>query len=204
MDRTEHGRARAGKIGASVANIIDRGGKAAWDTLAKNLWADETGEAFAAKVTGAREYGHEHEAEGAAKFWVRHPEIELVDNVGWIPYVGPDPLLAAYIGCSPDRLLRRYDKPVGGLEVKSPVTAEAIVNHTAHHHRAQCGHSMLATDAPWWWLVAHHGDNYVETRIRRNYVWEKQYIRKLHAFLTLLNDGKHVRRRMRASDLDNL
>lgn len=207
MDKLEHGRARAGKIGASVADIIDSGGSRAWFTLAKNLWADETGEAFAAKVTGAREYGHEHEAEGAAKFWNRHPTIELVDGVGWIPYAGPDRLLAQYIGCSPDRMLRyKLDGQLRvGLEVKSPVTTEAMAHHSVRHHYAQCGHSMLCTDAPYWWLVVHHGANdYEETRILRDAYWESKYIAKLHAFLKLLNQGHNVRRRLRASDLDKL
>jgi hypothetical protein len=204
MDRTEHGRERAGKIGASMAQIIDRGGRQAWETLAKNLWADETGADFAADVGGARAYGHEHEAEGVAKFWERHPELEVIEDVGWLPYTGSDLRLRPWLGCSPDRRLRTAAGVIGGLEVKSPVLVTAMEHHLPKHHRPQCGHSMLVTGAPWWWLVVHHGEAYQEIRLPHDPQWERQYVAKLYAFLGLLNEGKQGRRRMRVADLDNL
>lgn len=201
MNTPEHGQQRAGKIGASMAGIIDHGGKRAWDTLAKNLWADETGEAFAKATTGPRQYGHEHEAEGAAKFWHLHPETEIVGDVGWLPYIGEEKGLVGYIGASPDRMIARDGIIVAGLEVKSPVTAEGMAQHTAKQHEAQCRHAMLVTGLPVWWLVAHHGELYEETMFTRNRDWEAAYIVKLHAFLRQLNLGHVVRRRMRPSDM---
>lgn len=200
IDRHQHGIDRAGKVGASVAHIIDTGRTKGWMGLAKRLWAD-TGEEFAAETGGARQYGHEHEDEGAAKFWERHPELTL-EKVGWMPYDGLVPEFIGTVGCSPDRLIHdAAGKLVGGLEIKSPTREDTVDAHSAAVHRAQCGHSMMVLNMDSWYLVVHHGDVYRETLIKRDYVWEARYIMRLRAFIQLMQYG-HFQPRKKLSIKD--
>ena len=213
MNTLEHGKLRAGCVTASVAHTISTGSLRAWNTLIKNLWADD-GEAFAEATGGARAFGHEHEDEGVAKFWERHPEY-IIHKEPWFAYQGEMKDLVGYVGASPDRIL--YDLsdevicvPRAGLEVKSPTSSYRMSAHTTpagkdsrfNPHYAQCQQGMLVTGLRAWWFVAHFGaHDYVEEKIAWDQEWMERYIPKLRHFLGMLNEGKGTRRKMRLSDI---
>lgn len=187
MDRLEHGRKRAGKIGASVARTIMHGGMKSWESLIQHLWTDE-GEGFLRPASRACAYGHEHEAEGAAKFWERHDEYELRE-VDWMPCKGRG-MFDAYCGCSPDRLLvSASGAHEAGLEIKSPTTDELCAVHTPAYHEDQLQHSMWATGISKWWLVVHHGTIYREHLMLPDLRWQMDYEKRLRAFIAMLDKG---------------
>ena len=198
MNRDEHGKRRAGKIGASEAHTIMHGGSRAWDTLVQKLWADD-GSKFAQPVGGARGFGLDSEGAGIAKFWDRHPEYSL-SHVGWLEAVQDD--LAGFVGCSPDQiLLDMTDRPAAGLEVKSPTTLENMGAHRYADHEDQLQHSLLVTGLPLWYLVCHFGEDYAETPVEPDRAWQEAYLPKLRAFLKQYNEGVTVRRKLSLSDL---
>jgi hypothetical protein len=199
MTPEEHGKLRAGKVTASVAHIIDTGGMKAWQTLAKKLWSDD-GTDFAKNKGGARQYGHEHEAEGAAKFWEKHPEYEIIQQP-WFDYTGDITEFRGFVGASPDRIILLDGKPVGGLEIKSPTKLSNMAFHTPIQHYPQCAHGMLVTGLTEWVLFAHHGDTIREYKLRRDPSWEMIYVGKLRKFLQFLNEGRKTRRRTSIDDI---
>lgn len=204
-----HGERRLGLLTSSKASIIMRGSRKAWEALRVSLWS-ETAESFDQKVTtGARGWGHEHEPEGVAKFWERHPEYEVEDG-GFHPYDRPGHPLHGWLGSSPDRKLIPLERHkvkgrvalIHGLEVKSPTSPETYETHRVAFHNDQCQHGMLCTGWPGWWLVVHHGALYKEHFIEPDPVWQETYLRRATAFWNFVYEDKPVkRRRLSAADL---
>lgn len=202
-----HGEARLGLLTSSKAHVITRGSQAAWDGLRKEMWA-YTPESFDEKVTkGARAYGHEHEAEGAAKFWERHPDLEIELVTEPVLYTGAGDL-KGWLASSPDRMA--YDMldvaPTNwqliGVEVKSPTSAATFEYHGLREHMDQCQHGLLCTGWAKWFLVIHFEDLYREFEITRDLVWQAEYLRRAKLFHDFCYEDKPVaRRRLSIRDL---
>lgn len=207
MTDTTAGEQRLGLLTSSKASVIMRGSQAAWDTLRKDMWA-YTPDEFDQKTTkGARAYGHEHEAEGAAKFWERHPELEIEVIKDPIPYLGAGEL-HGWLASSPDRMA--YDmmevEPTNssriGVEIKSPTTIETIDHHTDKIHMDQIQHGLLCTGWSKWFLVVHHGEKYREYEVFRDLKWQAEYLRRAQLFHSFCyEDRTVVRRRLSIRDL---
>jgi hypothetical protein len=197
---TTHGERRIGLLTSSVAHVVMHGSTKAWEALRCQMWAEKP-EDFDNKVTtGPRAYGHEHEAEGAAKFWERHPEYELEDG-GFHTYKGDGPL-KGWLGSSPDRLVTELGVVRHGLEIKSPTSPESFANHGLVKHYDQCQHGMLVTGLPTWWLVVHHGEMYAECFVSANPAWQVDYLHKAQLFHRFVYEGRDVKRRkLSASDM---
>lgn len=199
----DHGQLRAGLLTSSRAKVIMRGSPRSWDTLRDELWRD-SGEEFAASTGGAREYGHEHEAEGAAKFWERHPEFEILPAPFFTFTRLSNSPLNGMLGSSPDRLLMRANerRAKRGLEVKSPTSEETFEKHNIDSHIDQCQHGMLVTGFSEWFLVVHHGELYKEFHLSADRDWQSRYLQRAEKFIEFCYQGKSVkRRRLRISDL---
>lgn len=202
-----HGEQRLGLLTSSRASVIMHGSQAAWDTLRKDMWA-YTPEEFDEKVKGgARAYGHEHEAEGAAKFWERHPELEIDLVKEPVVYRGAGEL-QGWLASSPDRMAYDMlevnpssDKLIG-VEVKSPSTPETFEHHGLRDHFDQCQHGLLCTGWSKWYLVIHHGELYREFEILRDMKWQAEYLRRAQLFHQFCyEDRAVVRRRFSIRDL---
>lgn len=189
---TTHGEKRLGMLTSSVASIIMRGGDAAWQSLRNQLWT-ATAEEFDSTTTGAREYGHEHEAEGVGKFFMRHPEVSGIEPGGFHVYAGEGPL-AGWVGSSPDRKVI-LPESITGLEIKSPLSPADMASHTVLAHRDQCQHGLLVTGWSWWWLVVHHGEHYVEHKLFPDPSWQARYLSRAEKFLAYAYKGTPVKRR---------
>lgn len=205
-DEVTHGTRRLGLLTSSRAHIIMHGNRGAWEELRKQLWS-ETADGFDKQVkSGPRAWGHEHEAEGVAKFWERHPEYDIGPG-GFHLYNNPVHRLHGWLGSSPDRALWKLPTmgaahPKHGLEVKSPTSADTFAKHQIASHYDQCQHGILVTGWPVWWLVVHHGDLYKETMIQHDPRWQSEYLRKAVAFWRYCYEDKPVtRRRLSATDL---
>ena len=207
MDRSEHGKARAGKITGTCAHTIMYGGQKAWDTLIKNLWADD-GTQFAKSVGGARGHGHEWEGVGAAKFWDRHPEYDHEDPK-YLDYQGSVREFRGVLGFSPDRILTLDGLRIAGLEIKSPTDAAHLAEHImvagddprGNKHFAQCQHSLLASGLNHWYQVVHFEDQYFEYRHDIDRIWRDRYLVKLHEFIEQLDGAApKPRRKLRITD----
>ena len=206
MTREEHAQQRRGMIGASVAHTIMRGTPKGWASLIKRLWEDD-GTQFAVEVGGARGFGHTQEAAGAAKFWERHPEFELM-TLTWLDansaYIEPE--IAALTGCSPDRLVidAMTGNAIAGLEVKSPENPELFDKHL-DGHIDQIQHSMLVPGATGWWFVVHNEERYEERLCLPDEHWRNLYVPRLRAFVRQYNEGvSPTRRKVRMSDLTDI
>ena len=127
---TTHGEQRLGLLTSSKARVIMHGNQRAWESLRKELWAGEAADFDDKVATGARAYGHEHEAEGAAKFWERHPEYSLGPGGFYVWGANRKHPLHGWLGSSPDRALMPYDDPLQlirhGLEIKSPTSEDYL------------------------------------------------------------------------------
>lgn len=198
-----HGEQRLGLLTSSKARVIMRGNQRAWDSLRKELWAGEAADFDDKPATGARAYGHEHEAEGAAKFWERHPEYNTMIDGGFYTYEGDGPL-KGWLGSSPDRslVLPGTGGRQHGLEIKSPTSADRVSGHDLRKHYDQCQHGMLCTGWPQWWLAVHHGELYQEWPIYPDMEWQIEYLRKAAIFHAFCYEGRAVkRRRLSVADL---
>ncbi len=199
MSAPTHGQQRAGLITASIASVIMRGSDQAWETLIRNLWADD-GSEFAMATGGARAHGHLQEPVGRSKFWERHPEFDF-QTVELQPFSRPGfPKSHRYrrlLGCSPDGQLIdvRSGRVAGGIEVKSPVdkgtfdayNAEIARRRLPHAHADQVRFSLWARAWPCWWYVVHHEDDYAELCVRpgtpEQIDWVARFRPRLDAFL---------------------
>lgn len=205
-----HGEKRLGLLTSSRAHVIMHGSRRAWQGLRDALWA-ETAQDFDQQVkTGARGWGHEHEAEGVAKFWERHPEYEIEPG-GFHTYDNPGHPLHGWLGSSPDRKLipltrtrtRGRKPPIFGLEIKSPTSPENYETHRVAFHYDQCQHGILVTGWPGWWLAVHHDELYKEQWIEPDMAWQESYLRRAKAFWDFAYLDKAVkRRRLSAADLN--
>lgn len=207
MDRSEHGKARAGKITGTLAHTIMYGSADAWETAIKSLWADD-GTQFAEATGGARKYGIDHEAIGAAKFWEAHPEFDI-QHEPWIEYSGRDRQLVGLVGVSPDRLLYVDGHRAAGLEIKSPTDAVNVAFHLPRNtldprsnpHFPQCQHGMLCTGLRRWYQVVHYKDQYFEIVVDFDDDWQARYYSRLREFIAQYNGAKpKPRRKLRIID----
>lgn len=210
---TTHGEQRLGLLTSSRARIIMHGSQRAWDSLRRELWSGEAADFDDKPAAGARAYGHEHEAEGAAKFWERHPEYSIEEG-GFHTYQGDGPL-RGWLGSSPDRALVASgsvirtrsrvlagSRVLHGLEVKSPTCEKTLGHHALEKHIDQCQHGLLVTGWPVWWLVVHHGEKYAEWKLLPNPAWQAEYLRKAAIFHAFCYEGRAVkRRRLSVTDL---
>lgn len=201
-DDMTHGERRLGLLTSSRAHVIMRGSRQAWEKLRAELWTQSAHDFDQQVKTGARGWGHEHEAEGAAKFWERHPEYEVQPG-DFHPYQQPGHPLHGWLGSSPDRKLLRVGlAQPHGLEIKSPTSAENYDKHRVANHYDQCQHGMLCTRWPAWWLVVHYGELYKEECLLPDLKWQAEYLRKAALFWRLTYEDQPVkRRRLSATDL---
>ena len=205
MNEPTHGEKRIGLLTSSVAHIIMHGSEKAWESYRTALWAAD-GTEFAANYGGAREYGHAHEAEGAAKFWERHNDTELTGDIQapFYLYRSPHSTLDQWLASSPDRVvLDAWGNGIrGGLEIKSPTSPETFDIHTKRKHYDQCQHGLLVTKFPQWWLVVHHGDLYKEFHLLPDKEWQDRYLERAEKFLAYTYEDKPVvRRKLSITDL---
>jgi hypothetical protein len=186
---------------SSTAGIIMRGGPAAWESLRNHLWTD-TPEQFDEASEGAREFGHEQEDKGVAKFWERHPEVEVIEPGGFHTYTASG-VLHNRIGSSPDRLY--YNGQVWrGLEIKSPTIPGHMGRHTPVTHNDQCQHGMLVTGLKQWKLVVHHAQLYQEYTITPDKDWRIRYLHRAEMFLKFAYEDYAVsRRKLSITDLED-
>lgn len=207
MDRTEHGKARAGKITGTLAHTIMYGSAEAWETAIKDLWADD-GAAFAEATSGARRHGLDYEAVGAALFWEAHPEFDI-RHEPWCEYRGGERDFVGLVGVSPDRVLYVGGKRAAGLEIKSPTEERTIVTHIPRNlddprsnpHFSQIQHGMLCTGLRLWYLVVHFKGQYFEFPVDYDVEWQLRYQDRLREFIRQYHGGKpKARRKLRIID----
>lgn len=113
----EHAQRRLGLLTSSAAKIVMHGSERAWKSLSQKLWTERP-EDFNRALSVATEYGHAHEAEGAAKFWESHPWVESMREDTFFTLRAQN----APLGSSPDRVLVAGDSQMFGLEIKSPTS----------------------------------------------------------------------------------
>lgn len=194
-----HGEQRLGYVTASVAGTIMRGSQEAWETLSKRMWADD-GSEFGVATHGPRAHGHRQEPFGIAKFWERHPALERIeDHPPFLAKVIRHNGQSILIGCSPDALFHHPGdrKAVVGIQVKSPVERGTFMAYVPYccrfevppEHRDQVQHELLASGAESWWFVAHHEDEYTDTRVAPDPAWRERYLPRLAAFWKFHNDN---------------
>jgi hypothetical protein len=211
---TTHGQQRLGLLTSSKASVIARGKQPAWESLRDELWAADGSEFDNKQVGGAREYGHEHEAEGAAKFWLSHPQYEIQQfgpdgKPPFFVYRMPSSPLDGWLASSPDFVLvdammgPTSEQVVAGLEIKSPTKAENMGAHNDRTHYDQCQHGMLVTGLPLWFLFVHHGDLSQSYTIRPDLAWQQRYLERATKFIAFCYEGRELKRRkLSINDLD--
>lgn len=181
-----HGEQRLGILTSSQASVIMHGSLRAWESLSKRLWTEDAGQFDHSQGTPAMRYGHEHEAEGAAKFWERHPEVErMLSNQFYTRGLRGVPL-----GSSPDRVLVLRNLVVEGLEIKSPTRADMLDAHLLRHHRDQCQHGLLVTRFPVWHLYVFFGDEFRDTEVLPDKNWQRAYAKRAKAFWKFHTTGE--------------
>lgn len=102
--------------------------------------------------TPAMQRGRELEADGLAAYEAKTGT--LLDRVG---FVSCDEML---IGCSPDGAILDGSTFAGGVEMKCPEVHTHLGYLKDPHklldaYQAQCMHTLLVTDAPWWDLASY-------------------------------------------------
>lgn len=219
MDRKTHGEARSGMITASVASTIMGGGAKAWETLIRNLWADD-GSDFASTTNDARGFGHEHECVGRSLYWERHPRFEI-DDPKFVPFARrgfkPSHPYRRLLACSPDFGVLVDGRRKGGGEVKSPTSLEVFNTYNAHasrgkvppEHVDQVFFSMWITGWNAWAFVTHFEGRYAEAVITSQdpmfLAWVARFRPKLDAFISEYMDGeKPERDKLSAKSLASL
>lgn len=209
-EREEHGKARAGKVTASVAHTIMRGSFDAWKSLKALLWADD-GSDFATAVGGARGHGLKFESVGLGLFWERHPDY-LIEKGRFMPFKAKgyraDHPYRRLLGFSPDALATALltGKRLAGVEVKSPASEERFnalkeeagipkgerfssMKHKPvipKEFRDQVLFSLWASGLEAWWLVVHYEGEYFECYVRRDSDlawWVPRFRPKMDAFI---------------------
>lgn len=183
-----HGQSRLGLLTSSQAKTIMHGSLRAWKSLSDKLW-NEQPEDFTRPLTAATEYGHAHEAEGAAKFWEAHPWVtQMVEDQFFTLKLQSGPAL----GSSPDRVLVGTGGLKHGLEIKSPTGEKNFDSHNLKAHWDQCQHGLLVTGFDSWFLYVHLGDRAAEwDSILPDSEWQRQYIKRAAAFWRFHNTGEH-------------
>lgn len=182
----EHAQQRLGLLTSSQAKVIMHGSLRGWHSLSKKMWT-ETEEQFTRPLTAATEYGHAHEAEGAAKFWERHPWVrDMTEHQFLMRSFGDVPM-----GSSPDRVLDGSDGFKYGLEIKSPTGENHFASHSLKAHWDQCQHGLLVTGFAAWFLLVHLGDRTASWDwIRPDQAWQAQYLKRAAAFWKFHNTGE--------------
>lgn len=182
-----HAQQRLGLLTSSQAKVIMHGSIKGWRSLSKKMWT-ETEEQFTCPLTSATEYGHTHEAEGAAKFWESHPWVTgmLEDQFFMRSTNDGTPL-----GSSPDRVIVPAASGRFGLEIKSPTEDETFASHTLRAHWDQCQHGLMVTGFDAWFLFVHLGERVAEWGfIKPDVEWFKQYTKRANAFWKFHNTGE--------------
>lgn len=200
-----HGEQRLGKLTSSTAKVIMHGGQSAWESLRDKLWS-ATAEEFDSQSTGAREFGHENEASGMAKFFERHPEVLDVKPGGFHEWQQDGPL-KGWMGSSPDNelIIKVGRKKVKyGLEVKSPTRGDMLAKHTLKQHRDQCQHGLLVTGWHAWYLFSHHELLSQEFLLLPDLFWQGRYLQRATLFKQFCYDGRPViRRKLSINDTED-
>jgi putative phage-type endonuclease len=149
-------RARKGRLTASqMAKVITPTGKLSsqWEKLAIRLAGECVKPNEIPAFLGNIHTDRGHEMEPVARDWFTEWSGLDVRTVGFVTK-DDNPVL----GCSPDALIYKKDKPVCGLEIKCPL----IENHALYHYeggvpeqyRAQVHGSMVVTGLREWWFVS--------------------------------------------------
>jgi putative phage-type endonuclease len=149
-------RARKGRLTASqMAKVITPTGKLSsqWEKLAIRLAGECVKPNEIPAFLGNIHTDRGHEMEPVAREWFAEWSGLDVRTVGFVTK-DDNPVL----GCSPDALIYKKDKPVCGLEIKCPL----IENHALYHYeggvpeqyRAQVHGSMVVTGLREWWFVS--------------------------------------------------
>lgn len=180
----EHARQRLGLLTSSQAKTIMHGSIRAWKSLSDKMW-NEQPEDFCRKLSDATEYGHAHEAEGAAKFWMMHPGVLQMLEDQFFTRTLPS---GAALGSSPDRVLVGLGN--SGLEIKSPTDDATFERHTLKAHWDQCQHGLLVTGFKSWFLFVHLGDRVAEWDIRPDSAWQAEYTKRAAAFWRFHYNGE--------------
>ncbi len=151
-------RARKGRLTASqMAKVITPTGKLSsqWEKLAIRLAGECVKPNEIPAFLGNIHTDRGHEMEPVAREWFAEWSGLDVRTVGFVTK-DDNPVL----GCSPDALIYKKDKPVCGLEIKCPL----IENHALYHYeggvpeqyRAQVHGSMVVTGLREWWFVSYN------------------------------------------------
>jgi putative phage-type endonuclease len=151
-------RARKGRLTASqMAKVITPTGKLSsqWEKLAIRLAGECVKPNEIPAFLGNIHTDRGHEMEPVAREWFTEWSGLDVRTVGFVTK-DDNPVL----GCSPDALIYKKDKPVCGLEIKCPL----IENHALYHYeggvpeqyRAQVHGSMVVTGLREWWFVSYN------------------------------------------------
>lgn len=197
VSMNEHAQMRLGLLTSSTAHVIMHSSVRGWKSLSKKLWT-ERAEDFTRKLTAATEYGHAHEAEGAAKFWQSHPWVSgMLENQFFTSLLGG----TVGAGSSPDRVLTSGDgmahHQVGvwghkfGLEIKSPTGEKHFDSHNLKAHWDQVQHGLLVTGFDAWFLLVHLGDRTAAWDwIKPDLEWQRTYVKRARAFMNYHLTGK--------------
>jgi putative phage-type endonuclease len=151
-------RARKGRLTASqMSKVITPTGKLSsqWEKLAIRLAGECVKPNELPAFIGNIHTDRGHEMEPVAREWFTEWSGLDVRTVGFVTK-DDNPVL----GCSPDALIYKKDKPVCGLEIKCPL----IENHALYHYeggvpeqyRAQVHGSMVVTGLREWWFVSYN------------------------------------------------
>lgn len=182
-----HGEKRLGLLTSSTAGIIVHGSEKAWRTLSKKLWLETAADFDHGMRVASLDFGHAHEAQGAALFWELHPDVRrMTEDAFFSRTIDGVPL-----GSSPDRvLIGENESPFAGLEVKSAMTLDALDNHTLRQHYDQCQHGMLVSGLPRWYLGVHCQGQITIDEVGPDLKWQLDYLKRAAAFWRLHNTGR--------------
>ena len=174
-----HGEKRLGLLTSSIAKTIMHGSIRGWESLSKRLWAESAEGYDHGYLTADTEYGKQHEAEGAAKFWERNAWVHVMREGTFFQCT----LDGVPMGSSPDRILvLPSGAAVAGLEIKSPTKADTFDSHNLKSHWDQCQHGLLVSGLSNWYLFVHHGSRVNEWTIAPDADWQTEYLRRAKAF----------------------
>lgn len=208
----EHALARGPRITSSRIATIATGNYRAWNTLAGKLRRGLPAYISRRKSGVAPlDWGHAHESQACAQFWLRHPEYEMFDEP-WCYWHDPRAKrLWERCGTSPDRTLYQLLERVSGVEAKCPWLRDIHRRYWSERvlppeYVPQVQWHMAVTDCPDWWFVSFdprdpsERTGYFELLVQRDPDYEAALLEKVNRFLDGLESGEEFKPVRRGAD----
>lgn len=210
MDRSEHGKAREGRLTSSLAVRLMAGYPnparplKSWNTLLRDIRNPRPFFDLGPNTPAPLAWGTTHEPRAAAVFWDRHPEFDVHDP-RFVRYHDPDhPLLYPYAGDSPDRMISLAGSAewIAPLELKCPYQQEIHWGYLKARkipaeYKAQCYWHMMVTGLPQVYFASYDprmtdpDHQYFEILVRQDEdsAYAAAMLDRAVAFLEVLDSG---------------